>query len=62
LTGFSPQGNALFEFSSSDSTICVSGTTSSNRGHLYDRAPNADSSPDCLPLTAGTPGGSAGFG
>ena len=61
LTGFTPDGNPVFQFSSSDSTICVHGTTSSKKGHAYDRAPDAGSTPDCLELTAGTPGGGAGF-
>lgn len=62
LTGFSPDGYPQYTFSSGDSTICVYATTSSNRGHGYDRAPNADATPDCLELTAGTPGGGSGFG
>jgi hypothetical protein len=62
LTGFSPEGYPQYTFASSDSTICVYATTSSKAGHVYDRAPNADSTPDCLELTAGTPGGGSGFG
>jgi hypothetical protein len=62
LTGFSPEGYPQYTFASGDSTICVYATTSSKSGHVYDRAPNADATPDCLELTAGTPGGGSGFG
>lgn len=61
LTGFTADGNPVFQFSSSDSTICVYATTSSKTGHLHDRAPNATSSPNCLELTAGISGGGSGF-
>jgi len=61
LTGFSPDGNPQFQFSTTDSTICVFGTTSSKTGRVIDRAPNADSSPDCLALVAGGVGGGGGF-
>lgn len=61
LTGFSPEGNPQFQFSTTDSTICVFGTTSSKTGRVIDRAPNADSSPDCLALVAGGVGGGGGF-
>jgi hypothetical protein len=62
LTGYSAEGYPQFELSTTDSTICVFGTTSAAKtGHLYDRAPNATATPDCLELTAGAPGGEVGF-
>ena len=61
LTGYSPEGSPQFQLETTDSTICVSGTTSSAKAHVYDRAPNADATPDCLELTAGAPGGEVGF-
>jgi len=61
LTGFSTEGNPIFQFASSDSTICIYATTSTKAGRVYDRAPDASLTPDCLALTAGIPGGGSGF-
>jgi hypothetical protein len=61
LTGYSAEGYPQFQLDTTDSTICVYATTSAANGHVYDRAPNADATPDCLELTAGSSGGAVGF-
>lgn len=44
-------------FSDADNKVCISATTASSGGHVYDFAPDAG----CLEITAGASGGTSGF-
>ena len=62
FTGYSADGYPGFTFSSPDKTVCVyAQSTYGKAGNIYDRAPDAGGTPDCLSLTAGVSGGQGGF-
>jgi hypothetical protein len=44
-------------FGDTDNKICISGTTTSAGGHVYDNAPDLG----CLEITPGVSGGTSGF-
>lgn len=44
-------------FSDTDNKVCISATTGSAGGHVYDAAPDLG----CLEITAGASGGTSGF-
>jgi hypothetical protein len=56
----SQKGSSTFlgiNYSDTDGTVCISGTTASNGGHVHDAAPDTS----CIEITSGTTGGGSGF-
>lgn len=56
----SQKGSAEFNaisYSDTDNKVCISATTTSSGGHVYDSAPDAG----CIEITSGTTGGGSGF-
>lgn len=44
-------------YADTDNKVCISATTASSGGHVYDAAPDAG----CIEITSGTTGGGSGF-